>query len=51
MVKYRLLEDAKTLWWNSVNHDMVYMLQDEEFEQILFLKMVLYKEEGQYKPQ
>lgn len=33
MVKYRLLEDVKTWWWNSVNHDRVYMLQDEEFEQ------------------
>ena len=33
MVKDRLLEDAKTWWWNSVNHDKVYMLKDEEFEQ------------------
>ena len=32
MVKYHLLEDAKTWWWNSINHDRVYMLQDEEFK-------------------
>lgn len=33
-----LIEDAKTWWWNSVNHDRVYMLQDEEFEQFLLDK-------------
>ena len=37
MVKDHLLEDDKTWWWNAVNHDRVYMLQDEEFEQF-FLK-------------
>lgn len=37
MVKDRLLEDAKTWRWNSVIHDRVYMLQDEEFQQF-FLK-------------
>ena len=26
-----LLEDAKTWWWNLVNHDKVYRIQDEEF--------------------
>ena len=36
MVKDRLLEDAKTWWWNSVNHDKVDMLHDEEFEQFFF---------------
>jgi hypothetical protein len=41
-----LTEDAKTWWWNSVNHDRVYMLQDEEFEQFFF-KIVSCKEEGQ----
>ena len=30
--------DAKTWWWNSVNHDRVYMLQDEEFEQLFLDK-------------
>ena len=37
-MKDHLIEDAKTWWWNSINHDRVYMLQDEEFEQFFLDK-------------
>jgi hypothetical protein len=50
MVKYRLLEDAKTWWWNLVNHDRVYMLQDEEFEQFFFLKWSRAKKKDNESP-
>ena len=37
-VKDCLNESAKTEWRNSVNHDKVYILQDEEFEQLFLEK-------------
>ena len=37
-VKYFLIEEAKTWWWNSINNEMVYILQDEEFEKFFLDK-------------
>ena len=49
-MKDYLSEDAKTWWWNLVNHDMVHMLQDEEFEQFFLDKWSYAKNKNNATP-
>ena len=37
-MKDYLSDDARTWWWNIANHERVYRLEDEEFENLFLDK-------------
>ena len=49
-VRDNLSEDARTWWWNLVNHERVYKLEDEEFEKLFLNKWSRAKKKGNENP-
>ena len=49
-VKDRFIEDAKTWWWRLVNHERVYRLKGEEFENLFLDKWSRAKQKDNASP-
>ena len=44
------LQDDVEVWWNSLNHEKMETLSDDEFEQVYFRKVVAFQEERYRDP-